>query len=110
MESNPAKPEYIHTLLAEFRRMPGNTGILRRNDRMLAAALYDRGVPLLAVQNALILAAARRILRSPGAPPLQPVRSLHYLLPVIDEVLHVPAAQNYYRYLQLKLDAALKSK
>lgn len=90
--------------------MPGTTGVVRRNDRMLAATLYDRGVPLPAVENALTLAAARRIVRPPGAPPLQPVRSLHYLMPVIDEVLAVRLSPDYYRYLHFKIDHALKQK
>src|SRR5437762_7674950 len=34
------------------------------------------------------------------AVPLQPIRSLHYLLPVIDEVLQLRINQNYFRYLQ----------
>jgi hypothetical protein len=51
--------------------MPGATGVLRRNDRVLAAQLYDRGIPLLAVDNAILLAATRRIYRPPDAPALQ---------------------------------------
>jgi hypothetical protein len=36
-----------------------NAGTIRRPDRLLAAQLYERGVPLIAVENALLLAAAR---------------------------------------------------
>ena len=110
METNLTKNDYIRKLLDAYRRMPGSTGTVRRNDRLLAAALHDRGVPLLAVENALILAAARRIVRSPDAPTLQPVRSLYYVLPVIDEVLEVHVSQDYYRYLQFKIDQTLNPK
>ena len=110
MQSSLAKSDYIRKVLDAYRRMPGAAGTVRRNDRILAATLFDRGVPLTAVENALILAAARRIFRSPDAPPLQPVRSLHYLLPVIDEVLAVRVSPDYYRYLQFKLDQALNKK
>jgi hypothetical protein len=109
MENKSGKPDYIRRVLDAYRRMPGTTGAVRHNDRILAAALHDRGVPLIAVENALILAAARRIVRSPAAPPLQPVRSLHYLLPVIDEVLAAHVSQDYYRYLQLKIDQTLNA-
>jgi hypothetical protein len=104
METPSDKQDYIREVLAAYRHMPGTTGLIRHNDRLLAAKLYDRRVPLIAIQNALVLAAARRIVRPPDAPALQPVRSLYYLLPVIDEVLAVRVCQDYYRYLQFKID------
>jgi hypothetical protein len=107
MERQSDKQDYIGKVLDAYRHMPTTTGVVRRNDRLLAVALYDRGVPLIVIQNALVLAAARRIVRSPDAPALQPVRSLYYLLPVIDEVLAVHVSQDYYRYLQFKIDQAL---
>lgn len=107
MEPIPSKPEYIRTVLDAYRRTPGTTGVVRRNDRLLAAALYDRGVPLTAVEHALILTASRRIFRPPDAAPLQPIRSLHYLRPVIDEVLELRASPDYFRYLQSHIDRTL---
>ena len=110
METNLAKKDYIRNVLDAYRRTPGTIGAVRRNDRILAATLYDRGVPLTAVENALVLAASRRIFRPPDAVPLQPIRSLHYLMPVIDEVLQLRVSQNYFRYLQFKIDQALNEK
>jgi hypothetical protein len=107
MEKQSEKQDYIRNILHAYRHTPGTTGTIRRNDRFLAAAFYDRGLPLIVVENALVLAAARRIFRSPDAPALQPVRSLYYLLPVIDEVLSLRVSQDYYRYLQFKIDQAL---
>jgi hypothetical protein len=104
------KSDYVRKVLDAYRRTPGIAGVVRPNDRRLAANLYDRGVPLYAVVNALVLATARRIARSPGSPPLQPIRSLYYMLPVIDEVLSVRVNQDYYRYLQFKIDQVLKLK
>jgi len=99
-----AKQDYIRKVLDAYRRTPGTTGVIRRNDRLLAAVLYDRRVPVTTVENALILAASRRIFRSPDVVPLQPIRSLHYLLPVIDEVLQLRISQDYFRHLQLHID------
>ena len=101
-----SKNDYIRKVLDAYRRTPGTTGVIRRNDRLLAAALYDRGVSVTAVENALLLAASRRIFRPPDAIPLQPIRSLHYLLPVIDEVLRLRVSQDYFRYLQFHIDRA----
>ena len=47
------------------------------------------------------LAAARRTLRS--GPPLAPVRTLHYFLPAIEEVLELPPDPGYVDYLAAKL-------
>lgn len=103
-----SKKDYISKVLDAYRRTPGTTGAVRRNDRLLAATLYDRGVPVVAVENALLLAASRRIFRSPDAAPLQTIRSLHYLLPVINEVLRLHVSQDYFRYLQFRIDQALQ--
>ncbi len=99
-----AKKHYIRKVLDAYRRTPGTTGAVRHNDRLLAAVLYDRGVSVTVVENALILAASRRIFRPPDAVPLQPIRSLYYLLPVIDEVLQLHISQDYFRYLQFHID------
>ena len=101
-----SKNDYIRKVLDAYRRTPGTTGAVRRADRLLAAALYHRGVRITVVENALILAASRRIFRPPDAVPLQPIRSLHYLLPVIDEVLQLRIGQDYFRYLQFLIHRA----
>ena len=105
---NLTKRDYIRKVLDAYRQTPGTTGMVRRNDRLLAAALYDRGIPIAVVENALVLAASRRIFRSPTAVPLQPIRSLHYILSVIDEVLEVQASQDYFAYLRFHIDRHLK--
>jgi hypothetical protein len=52
------------------------------------------------VEAAIILATARRVLRPPDYPPLAPIRSLHYFLPVIDEITAAPLAPDYVDYLR----------
>jgi hypothetical protein len=59
---------------------------------------------LIAVENALLLAAARRLFRDSNAPPLGLIRSLAYFAPVIDEVLDLQISQDYFRYLRYKID------
>ncbi len=104
------KKDYVLRILEAYRRTPGTTGVVRRNDRLLAAALYDRGVDIVIVENALLLAASRRIFRAPDAAVLQPIRSLHYLIPVIDEVRHLHVSQDYFRYLRFRLDRTQQNK
>jgi hypothetical protein len=55
--------EYVRQVLDAYRKTPRTTGTARRSDRLLAAQLYQRGAPLAVVENALVLAAARRLIR-----------------------------------------------
>jgi hypothetical protein len=95
--------EYVRKLLNTYRATPGTTGTVRQPDRLLAAQLFQRGVPLTAVENALVLAAARRLVRPEGAAPLGTVRSLAYFSPVIEEVLTLQASQDYFQHIRRKL-------
>jgi len=95
--------EYVQRILDAYRITPGTCGVVRRADRLLAAQLYERGVPIEAVENALTLAASRRMVRPSGAPPLGIVRSLAYFSAVIEEVLNTEVSQNYYRYLRFRM-------
>src|SRR6202521_2767244 len=77
-----------------------------RPDQVLAAQLYERGVSLEAVENALVLAATRRMIRPAGAAPLGTIRSLAYFSPVIEEVLQMQVGPEYFQYLRKKLQRA----
>ena len=59
-----SREEYVRKLLEAYRTTPGTTGSIRRPDRVLAAQLHQRGVPLLAVENALVLAVSRRLMHT----------------------------------------------
>ena len=95
--------EYVRRALDAYRATPGACGVVRKPDRVLAAQWFTRGVPLAAVENAFVLAAARRLARPAGAPPLGVIRSLAYFSPVIDEVLASPVDDAYFHYLRHRL-------
>ena len=97
------RQEYVRRLLDAYRTTPGTTGHVRREDRRLAGQLYEQSVPLTAVENALVLATARRFLRPEDMPPLDPVRSLHYFRAVIDEVMKSTMSDEYFNYLRRKI-------
>ena len=97
------REDYVRKVLEAYRNTPGTCGHLRRPDRLLAVQLYQRAVPLSIVENALVLAAVRRLIRPADAPPLTAVRSLAYFLPVIEEVLETEVGEEYFQYARQKL-------
>jgi len=99
--------DYVREVLDAYRKTPGTTGNVRRPDRLLAAQLYQRNIPLDTARNAFVLAAVRRLIRPSGAPPLATVRSLAYFLPTIEEVLLMEVGAEYFQYARQKLQHIL---
>lgn len=85
-----SQSEYVAAVLAAYVALPDTACCPRRADRALAHQLFAEGVPLALVLDALLLAHARRHLHPDSAP--QPVRSLHYVLPIIRELASIDPA------------------
>ena len=105
---NDLQQDYVRRVLGAYRNTPGTAGTIRRPDRMLAEQLYRRGVSVEVVENALVLAATRRLMRPDDAPPLGTVRSLAYFVPVIEEVLELRVSPDYFRYLRHRLQTQFR--
>jgi len=97
---------YIQALRSAYLQLPNTHRHFSRLDRRLASNLFQRGFSLELVRSALLLASARRLARNPAEPPLPPVRSLHYFLPVLDEIRLQPLPPGYLEYLEAKLRSA----
>ena len=104
MDDGRGQEEFIHQVLEAYRKTPGTMGTVRRPDRVLAAQLYQRGVCASVIENAFVLAAARRLMRPTDALPLGTIRSLAYFLPVIEEVLGMRVSSEYFQHVRRKLE------
>jgi len=64
------RQDYVRQVLEAYRKTPATMGTVRRPDRLLAAQLHQRGVPLTAIENALVSNASPRParLRRPWPP------------------------------------------
>jgi hypothetical protein len=100
---------YVERVLHVYRALPQTRARTGPGDRRLAEDLERRGVPLQLVEAALGLAALRRLQRPPQAPPLPPIRSLHYILPVLDELKSSPLEDGYLAYLHDRLRRLLNT-
>jgi hypothetical protein len=103
VDTGISQEEYVRQVLEAYRKTPGTMGTVRRPDRLLAAQLHQRGLSVKVIENALVLAATRRLIRPFDAPPLGTIRSLAYFLPVIEEVLEMRVSPDYFEYLRHKL-------
>lgn len=99
------RPRYAGRVIGQYLKLPGTLRRALREDRRLALALYDRGVSIETVENAFVLALARRTFRS-DSNRLEPIRSLHYFLPVIQELTEAPPDPEYLHYLKGRLVSA----
>lgn len=100
-----ARDAYVDAVLALYRSAPGTVGHVLKADLRLAHELHRRGVGLQLVDDAIAVALCRRLVRT--GPMLEPVRSLHYFLPVIDELIKSPLDQDYIQYLRAVLRRTL---
>ena len=94
--------DYVRTVLDTFVSLPSAPLRPRRDDRFLAEKLYRQSVPLPVLEYALLLGCARRELQEHDE-SVQPIRSLRYFVPVVEELRHEPVDAAYVRYLRSKL-------
>ncbi|HVT57074.1 MAG TPA: hypothetical protein VHR45_01630 [Thermoanaerobaculia bacterium] len=101
-----SREAYIQALLSLYCGLPDTAARKKPSlpDRQLAAHLFDQGISLFIMETALLLAVARRSTRDPELPPLPPIRSLAYFLPVVEELQHDPPDPGYLGYLRLRRD------
>ncbi len=95
--------QYLAAVFDHYARLPDTPDRPTTTDRRLAARLWRRQVPLTTVRAALLLGTARRRLRPPDAPPLNPIRSLAYFLPILEELRLSPPHPDYLAHLEQRL-------
>jgi hypothetical protein len=95
--------QYQSAVLKLYLELPETPSRAGPQDRKRAAELYTRGIKLTTVESAMLLASARRLARPPDMPPLPPIRSLTYFMPVIQELLDNPIPDDYREYLRRKV-------
>lgn len=104
-QEQTGRQAYVERILRLYQQASETPHCASRFDRRLAEEFYERQVKVEEVEAAILLATARRLLRSLEAPKLGPIRSLHYFMPVIEEVRSNPPSESYLEYLRRKLAA-----
>lgn len=104
---DPATADYVRRVLDAYRHTPGTTGQVRPADRRLARDFHARGISLSTVEDAFLVASARRFCNATPAARPSTARSLAYYLAVVDELQAQPIADGYRSYLADRLDRLL---
>lgn len=99
-----SKTEYANRVLALYLGLAQTPARASRIDRRLAEELFDKQIPIEQIEAAMYLAVGRRLLRDQDAPALGPIRSLHYFLPVLEEINRTPLSPDYRNYLRAKVE------
>jgi hypothetical protein len=107
--TSAASPAYVAAVVMLYVDLPDTPLRASPQDQWLARKLHEQGVPLSLVEAALLLASLRRLTRPTDRPPLPPIRSLAYFLPVITELQQQPLPPSYLDYLRLKLLTVAKA-
>ena len=105
-----ARQAYVNAVVSNYVRLPGTPLRASRSDRHFAGVLHDQRVPLRVVYAAFVLAIARREIRSPSLPRLPAIRTLHFFLGAIEEILATQPDHAYIDYLAAKIKPLVAEK
>ena len=95
--------EFVTAVLSCYVALPDTPDRPRKPDRALAHRLFADHLDLATVKDAFVLATARRYFRTTTGPPLEPVHSLAYFVPVIRELTRTPPPPGYIDHLKGRL-------
>ncbi len=85
MNQTVGSSSYLTTVMTLYLQLPETPMHASLSDQALARRLDKDGVSLETIETALLLGSLRRLIRPNDAPPLSLIRSLAYLLPVIED-------------------------
>jgi hypothetical protein len=107
--SDKGKAEFVEAVLHMYVALPETPDRFNGHDSLIAARWQQEGYTLLQIQQAMTLARVRRRFRRSTDPPLNPIHSLQYFTPILQELQRQPMGEKYFRYLQQKLPSGCRS-
>ena len=97
--------EFVAAVLSCYVALPDTPDRPRKPDRALAHQLFHDRCDLATIQDAFVLAIARRTFRTTEGPSLEPIHSLAYFVPVIRELTRTPLPPGYINHAKDRLAA-----
>lgn len=99
---------YVQQVLRKYVELPDTPAHFRISDQKLAERLYRQGIGIQEVETAFLLASARRLFSRTRTGISERIRSLHYFIPVIMEVMNESMPDGYREYLRRTVGPYLK--
>jgi hypothetical protein len=94
---------FINAVVAMYTALPDTPARARPLDRRLAETWHCRQLSLQTIESAFLLGQLRRLGRPLDYPKLQPIRSMYYFVPLLEEVLQQPLAADFVEYAKMKI-------
>lgn len=100
---DPSEADFVERLRRLLLAHPIVRSGFGAADRRLAGELYRQSIPLVQVERALLLGLARKYTTWLNNDQTTAITSLHYFLPLIEEVGQVGVSEVYWTYLEDRL-------
>jgi hypothetical protein len=101
--SKHAEMYYVEAIRQDFVSVGCTRGIFRSSDESIARTFYKRGVSLSVVQDALVLGACRKYISWLNTGASEPIGSLAYFAPLVNEVQQRPFPPGYREHMRYEL-------
>lgn len=100
---SPEQKAYVESVRACFLSLGCGSGKFGITDATDARDLQRRGIPLVVVEEAMLIGACRKYSSWFEGNALEPIRSLRYFDPLIAEIQNEPLPSGYPAYLREKI-------
>jgi hypothetical protein len=100
---SPEQKAYVESVRICFLSLGCGSGKFGVTDAADARDLQQRGIPLVVIEEAMLVGACRKYSSWFEGKALEPIRSLHYFDPLIAEIQKEPLPSGYPVYLREKI-------
>ncbi len=95
---------YVREVREMFLRPTCVQAQFTSDDQQLATLWYQAGVPIETFRRAWLLGCVRKSMTLINHPATQPIRSLRYFVPLLQEVQQEPIPDSYWQHLEFNLE------
>ena len=100
---------YVNSIRENFLRIGCTSGHFGASDMASALKLYQRGIPLTIVEDAILMGACRKYSSWLEGQSLEPIQSFSYFSSLIDEIQEKPLPPGYSEHLRRKVRQLIRA-
>ena len=100
---------YVNSVRENFLRIGCTSGHFGASDQVSALKMYQRGIPLTVIEDAILMGACRKYSSWLEGQALEPIQSFSYFLSLIDEIQEKPLPPGYSEHLRRKVKQLIRA-